>query len=110
MIDWDRMVNGPVMSVFGELALYRPAVGLSFDIHGTFHEAYKSLDLTGGTGLTTEMPALGIQLSEFRVPPRQRDQVVITATNLHGGGTYAVKEVQPNGIGAAVLLLNYTGP
>lgn len=109
MIDWDRMVNGPVQATFGELAQFLPAAGGSFDIHGTFHEAYKAVDLVGGTGLTTEMPALGVQLIEFAVPPRQKDRVVITATKLHGGGTYVVKEVQPNGVGLAILLLNYVG-
>lgn len=110
MIDWDRMVNGPVQAQFGESAQFQPVVGVAFGIHGTFHEAYKAVDLVGGTGLTTEMPALGIQLTEFAVMPRQKDRVVITPTKLHGGGTYVVKEVQANGVGLATLLLNYVGP
>jgi len=109
MIDWDKIVNGPVMGVFGEPAVFQPVVGAPFDIHGTFHEAYKSVDLVGGMGVTSEMPALGVQLSEFLIHPLQKDRVAITATALHGGGTYAVKEVQPNGLGAAVLLLNRVG-
>jgi len=109
MIDWDKAVNGPVMGVFGEPALFQPVTGTPFGIYGTFHEAYKSVDLAGGMGITSEMPALGVQLSEFLVHPLQKDRVVITATAQHGGGTYAVKEVQPNGVGAALLLLNRTG-
>lgn len=109
MIDWDRMVNAPVMGVFGERAVFQPAAGASFDIHGTFHEAYKSLDLAGGMGVTTERPALGVLLSEFPVPPKQKDQVLITATPLHAGGTYVVKEVQLSGMGGPLLLLNYVG-
>lgn len=105
-IDWDTMVNGPVMGVFGEPAMFRPATSAPFRIHGTFHESYKSLELAGGMGMTTEIPALGVQLAEFRVPPLQKDRVVITPTALHGGGTYVVKEVQKNGIGGAMLLLN----
>ena len=108
-IDWDKMVNGPVMGVFGEPAVFQPAFGTPFGIHGTFHEAYKSVDLAGGMGMTTEMPALGVQLAEFPVQPLQKDRVAIAATALHGGGTYVVKEVQPNGVGAAVLLLNRVG-
>lgn len=108
-IDWDKMVNGPVMGVFGEPALFRPASRASFGIHGTFHEAYKSVDLVDGMGMTTEMPALGVQLAEFPVAPLQKDRVVITPTALHGGGTYVVKEVRPNGVGSAVLLLNREG-
>ncbi len=110
MIDWDRMVNGPVQAQFGELAQFQPVVGAAYGIYGTFHEAYKAVDLVGGTGLTTEMPALGVQLAQFTVSPRQKDRVVITATNLHGGGTYVVKEMQANGVGMAILLLNYVGP
>jgi hypothetical protein len=109
VIDWDKVVNGSVMGVFGESAVFQPVAGAPFNIHGTFHEAYKSVDLAGGMGITSEMPALGVQLSEFPVTPLQKDRVVITATALHGGGTYAVKEVQPNGIGAALLLLNRVG-
>lgn len=106
MIDWDRMVNGPIMGVFGERASFRPAGGAAFDIRGTFHEAYKSVDLLSGVGMTSEAPALGVRLSEFPAPPLQKDHVVITATSLHDGGTYIVKEVQSNGIGGALLLLN----
>jgi hypothetical protein len=107
MIDWDNTLNGPVMSTFGEQALYQPAAGAAFFIHGTFHEAYKSVEIADGMGITTVSPAIGVQLSEFPVAPSQKDRIVITATGLHGGGTYVVKEVQPNGIGAALLLLNY---
>src|SRR5476649_2519635 len=109
MIDWNRMVNTPVMGVFGEEARYLPAGGGGFDVPGTFHEAYKSLDLAGGTGVITERPALGVLLSDFPILPKQKDQVVITATALHAGGTYVVKEVQLSGVGGALLLLNYVG-
>lgn len=109
MIDWDKFVNLPIQKVFGELATFQSATGLEFPITGTFHEAYKSLDLSGDTAMTTEVPALGVQLSEFPVKPKQKDLVLITPTSLHGGGTYVVKEVQPNGVGAAVLLLNRMG-
>lgn len=110
MIDWDKAVNGPVMAAFGEPAQFLPAAGTPFAIHGTFHEAYKSVEFADGMGVATESPAIGVQLSEFPTAPKQRDQVAITATALHGGGTYVVKEVRPNGIGAALLLLNYVGP
>ncbi|MGI4849561.1 MAG: head-tail joining protein [Janthinobacterium lividum] len=107
MIDWDAVCNAPVMAVFGELAQFQPYNADPFDVHGTFHEAYKSIDLAGGMGITTESPAFGIRLAEFALPPGQRDEIRITPTNLHGGGVYTVKEVQPNGIGAAVLILNW---
>jgi len=109
MIDWDNLLSGPVMGVFGESAVFQPVVGTPFPISGTFHEAYKSLDLAGGTGMTTEAPAIGVLLSDFSAAPKQKDRVVISATALHSGGTYVVKEVQLNGIGGALLLLNRVG-
>ncbi|MET3135531.1 hypothetical protein AAKU55_005842 [Oxalobacteraceae bacterium GrIS 1.11] len=108
-IDWDKLVSGPVMAVFGEAARFLPVAGAPFDIQGAFHEAYKSVDLVGGMGMTSEMPALGVRLADFPARPLQKDRVTIAATGLHGGGTYVVKEVQPNGIGGAVLLLNRMG-
>jgi hypothetical protein len=110
MIDWDKVVNGPVMGVFGEPATFQPAVGAPFTIHGTFHEAYTSVVVADEMAVSTTGPAIGVRLSEFPAPPKQKDRVVITATSLHGGGTYVVKEMRPNGIGGALLLLNYVGP
>lgn len=109
MIDWDKVVIGPVMGVFGEPVMFRPVVGAPFPISGLFHEAYVSVDLAGGPGVTSVAPALGVRLAEFSTPPLQKDRVSITATALHGGGTYAVKEVRPNGIGGALLMLNRMG-
>lgn len=109
MIDWNSLVTGPVMGVFGEPATFRPAVGAAFPILGTFHEAYASVDLVGGTGVTSVSPAIGVQLSEFPAAPLRKDRVAITPTDLHGGGLYEVKEVQPNGIGGALLMLNRVG-
>ena len=109
-IDWNAHVNVPVMAVFGEPADFQPVVGAAYTIHGTFHEAFQSVSLAGGMDVATTSPALGVNLFEFLSPPLRGDRVVITATAEHGGGTFVVKEVRPNGIGAAILLLNYVGP
>jgi hypothetical protein len=107
VIDWDKVVNGPVMGVFGETAQYRPYSGMPFDVPSTFHEAFSNVSVVDGMAVTTVSPALGVNLSDFPAPPRQKDEVVIAATSLHGGGTFTVKEVQPNGVGSALLLLNH---
>lgn len=107
MIDWGAIVNGPVMGLFGEPVQYLPIAGTPITINGTFHEAYNSVTVADGMPVTTESPALGVNLSDFPVPPRQKDEVTITATALHAGGIYTVKEVQKNGIGGALLLLNH---
>lgn len=109
-IDWNAHVNGPVMAVFGAPANFQPVVGAAFTIHGTFHEAFLSVSIAGGMDAATTSPAIGVNLSEFPTPPLQRDKVVVTATAEHGGGTFTVKEVRPNGVGAAILLLNFVSP
>jgi GNAT superfamily N-acetyltransferase len=105
MVDWDR-VNAQIEAVFGEQAQYAPAIGLPFPIGVTFHQAYKSLDFADGVGVSSESPAIGVRLTEFQTQPKQGDRVTITATNLHDGGIYVVKDVRRNGVGAAILLLN----
>jgi hypothetical protein len=109
-IDWNAHVNRPVMAIFGEPATFQPAAGTPFSISGTFHEAFQSVSLAGGMDVATTSPALGVNLFEFLSPPLRGDRVVIIATAEHGGGTFVVKEVRPNGIGAAILLLNFMSP
>ncbi len=102
MIDWDKAVLAPVMAVFGEQVTYMPAGGAPFMITGVFDAQYKGVDFAGGMDVQTDMPVLGIRLAEFPVIPRQKDQLRIERT----GELFAVREVQPDGHGAAKLLLN----
>lgn len=117
MIDWDSLVLGPCMGVFGEPVDYAPAAGTpTFRVSGVFDEAYRSiapmgdgpfpsseLSALGAPGaITAEMPVLGVQLSAFPVPPVQGDLLTIVRTS----ESYVVKEVQPDGHGWAKLLLN----
>lgn len=106
MIDWDAHVLAPLEGVFGEAVTYTPAVGLPFQISGVFDEAYREVELAGGLGMTSEMPVLGVRLSQFSVAPKQGDQLTIQRT----AATYAVKEVRQDGHGAAKLMLNYLAP
>lgn len=108
-IDWDSLVIGPVVGVFGEPFTFTPAVSNPssppYSITGVFDEAYRELDLAGGTAATTEMPVLGVQMSQFPVMPRQGDQALCQRT----GELFVVKEVRIDGHGAAKLMLNYIG-
>jgi hypothetical protein len=102
------------MGVFGEACQCRNAWGQQFHIVGVFDEAYLELTPMGrGPGLaseatdyglpgavSTEMPVLGVQLSQFPRPPVQGDAVQIR------GAWYRVKEVRADGHGSAKLLLN----
>lgn len=114
MVDWDADVLGPCMDAFATPCTYRDAYGVDTQITGVFMSAYLELTPMGrGPGLDSEamayglpgaistaMPMLGIQLSQIKRAPAQNDAVQIN------GNWYRVKEVRPDGVGAAKLLLN----
>jgi hypothetical protein len=104
LVDWDSLVLGPCMDVFGEPATYLPAAGGSFTIAGVFDEAYRDLQLVDTeTGITTEVPVMGVRLSQFPNPPLQLDRITIPSVN----ATYRVREVRLDGHGFAKLMLNF---
>lgn len=112
MIDWDTNVIGPLMTVFGETVSYTPRSGSPLTITGVFDAEFRALTPLGGMlgrepldyggmGDTASTgPALGVQLSQFAVPPVQGDTLTVR------GALYQVREVQPDSHGAARLLLN----
>ena len=114
MVDWDGLVLGPCMATFGDTVTYTPAAGQPVQITGVFDEEYlevtpmgagpfsstELLSLGAPGGITSARPVLGVQLSQFQVPPVQGDTLVVR------GDSYIVKEVQPDGHGGAKLLLN----
>jgi hypothetical protein len=102
MIDWDKAVVGPLTGVFGEPVRYLPATTAPFSITGIYDEAYVEVDPASGMGVTSAKPVLGVQLSQFPVPPEQGDRLVIIRT----GEPFYVKEVRPDSHGAAKLMLN----
>lgn len=112
-IDWNDLVLGPCIAVFGASYLYQSGQS-SFSITGIFDESYTPLSPLGGGSLpgtesftlgsvgsiTTGIPVLGVQLSQFPTPPAQGDNVTID------NRVWVVKEVQPDSKGGAKLLLN----
>lgn len=106
MIDWDANVLSAHMGVFGESITYTPAGGQAFSTTGVFDEAYREVDLAGGMAVTTDMPVVGVRLSQFAIAPAQGDQLVIDRL----AWTFVVKEVRSDGHGFAKLMLNYLSP
>lgn len=107
MVDWDALVIGPLTGpIFGEPFTFIPASGdQPFAVGGVFMEAYQGIALAGGQDVNTVAPMLGVQLSAFQSPllgPKQDDKVTRQKT----GVTYVIRDVQPDGVGAAKLLLN----
>lgn len=109
-IDWDALVVGPTMGVFGDAVTYRPAAGAPFDITGIYDEGNKQLMGLddGSAGLNESGPVLGVQLSQFPSPPLQNDQLYVnTVAGVVINRTFVVRDVQPDSHGAAKLMLYY---
>lgn len=110
MIDFDRLVLGPCIGIFGEQPaaqpVYQPANRApAFLINGVFDLAYRPIDPLVIEGMepshvTTAGPCLGVALSSFPNPPLQGDLVTIRGT------LYRVSEVRSDGVGGARLMLN----
>lgn len=104
-IDWDAAMLTPLFQQSGlaTAARYIPAAAAPFDISGMWQEHYQAVQLLDPDVPTASAgPVLGIQLSQFPVPPRQNDRVLIRKT----GATYVVQTVEPDGVGGAKLVLN----
>lgn len=104
MINWDQLVIGPTIAVFGESVTYTPAFGQPFTITGVFDDAWlaKVMFEDGTSGVTELSAVLGVQLSQFAVPPAQNDTLVIQRT----GALFVVREMQNDSHGWAKLLLS----
>lgn len=105
-VNWDAVVIGPLMRVFGESATYTPLGGSPIQITGVFDDAYlkEVMFEDASTGVTTVSAVLGVQLSQFPSLPVQNDSLQIAST----GSTYLVREVRVDSRGGAKLLLTKT--
>lgn len=104
MVDWDGLVLGPLMEVFGEPVSYTLAGGPTLAITAVFDEAYTPVQLIGDPDVTSAHPVLGVRASEF---PANWD-----AKNAQGdtfvvrGRTYVVRTGKPDSHGGARLDAN----
>jgi hypothetical protein len=110
--DWDVLVLGPVMAVFGEgtlavpasLPLYTPRGLPGFPLaDAVFDAEYEQVEINqaDGSQSTTHRPVLGVRTSLFPRSPAQNDKVFIPSV----GKTYVVRDVQADGHGHAKLML-----
>lgn len=103
-VNWDALVIGPLQGVFGESVTYMPFAGGSLSITGVFDNAYlkEVMFEDASTGVTEVSAVLGVQLSQFQIPPVQNDQLSVVSVNT----TYLVREVRLDSRGGAKLLLS----
>jgi hypothetical protein len=102
MIDWDKMVLAPTVSVFGEPVYYMPAEGDPFTVTGVYDEGNRDLHLGGGTGFNSSNPIVGVRVAEFPAYPLQGDLLRIVRT----GDVFEVKDINDDGKGGLTLSLN----
>lgn len=108
-VDFDALLNNPMLDVFGEDAVYTPVrsapLSPAFVIKGSF-ERHHSVVLDEiarsemkAPGHSTTVPVLTVRLAAFSALPKQNDKVAVR------GETYFVYDIQPDGEGCADLVL-----
>jgi hypothetical protein len=110
-IDFDTLVNAPLVEIFGEAArpVYTPVKsvpnGPAFAIDGIFDREHEiildevSASEQKAAGHSTTAPVLSVRLASFASRPKCGDEVAI------GAEVFLVWDVQPDGRGMADLVL-----
>ncbi|MBF0625841.1 MAG: hypothetical protein HQL82_13660 [Magnetococcales bacterium] len=114
MNDWQKAVDdlhSACRDTFGVPISYIPSLknrpllgGVAHDLTGIFDEARETVSLMGGGsgGMETVVPRPVVELrqADISITPMEGDTVVV------GEISYRILEVQPDGLGAVVLVLN----
>ena len=102
-IDWDNLLLGPTMGIFGQQVIYTPAGYPPVTIADAVfdHESAEIQLGEDGQQSIQRKPVLGIRMSWLPVCPAQNDTVQISST----GCRYVVREAIPDGHGHARLTL-----
>lgn len=112
MIDWDAVVLGPCEAVFGEdqTPTYTPPGGVAFAVPGIFDDAHTALVMgdAGDPDVSTVNAVIGVRLSQFPADQQPVQDGKLRIPRL--GKTFKVVDVQPDGHGAAKLILSETAP
>lgn len=86
--------------VFGEEATFYPKTGKVFKRRAIFDNEYHTVDPDTERLVSTNQPALGINLNDFPVVPGKGDEVLVR------GVRFLIVEKQEDGQGGATLLLH----
>jgi len=107
-INWDSLVLGPSMKVFGEEVVYTPRGGQPIPIpDAVWDEASTETHIVDGEEVVIQTPMLGIRAAALNgIEAAQSDRVTITAT----GSAYVVARPLPDGHGHILLKLMKAQP
>lgn len=118
-IDFDALVLGPCMATFGEPITVDPLASqpgqAPYQSTGIFSSRSYEVSLPDGSLMMTQITTLGVQLSQFVIPPAERD--VITVGGLPGSPPsrpypvqYIAADVQKDGQGGMTMTLRKQVP
>jgi hypothetical protein len=114
MIDFDSLLNVPVLAIFGEAADQRPtytpaAGGVPAPFDAAFDDAYMALVIQadGEPDIASVEPILGVRLAQFAAGHPEQGGVV---TVPRVGKTYRIANAEPDGKGWALLRLQLEAP
>lgn len=90
-----------VQAHLGGSVTYAPTVGQPVTVKGVFDEAYERVD-GFGSGVSSSGPAVHVTLADLPSDPATDVEALITIN----GQSYKAREVKPDGMGGAMLLLH----
>ncbi len=114
MTDWASAVSdlqGICLDTFGVPIRYIPSVekrpglgGMPIDVVGVFDDNREMVNLmsggSGGMDAVIPRPVVELRVADLGIDPMEGDEMVISAI------TYRILDVQPDGHGSVVLVLN----
>ncbi len=112
MTDWSDALDDlqeACRDTFGVPVRYIPSVekrpglgGAAIEITGIFDDNRETVNLMGGGGMEAVVPrpVVEIRIADLGIDPMEGDEVVVNEI------TYRILDVQTDGHGAAVLVLN----
>ncbi|WP_260927372.1 hypothetical protein [Novosphingobium sp. 9] len=100
-IDWDSLVLGPAMGIFGDEVIYTPRGGVAVTIPDAVVDDEATELQMGEDGQTSiqKRPLIGIRAAALAAEAQQGDRVKVVKT----GKVYVVREPIPDGHGHVLL-------
>jgi hypothetical protein len=102
-IDFDGLVLGPAMDVFGEDVVYVPATAPSSVVRGIFDEYFREVTFDNEGPVSTQRPTLSTRAAFFPL------QLPVSGELFRiRGATWCVADVRPDGMGELKIALTRT--
>lgn len=101
-MEWGTMADAIIRAgirTFGETVVYTPQLKAPREIRAIFNAEFQGVDPNIGVGIGSVAPVIDVRLADISETPSPGDRVCIR------GDHYRVVEMQPDGQGAARLLL-----